>query len=69
MQDTTNLIFHIQKPAGPFKGSPGTHFQLASCSVGITSSCLLVGISALCQPCVVTSTLPLLVGISNPYLC
>ena len=37
----------------PFKGSPGSHSQSVSCSVGIMNSC----ISVLGQPCVIASTL------------
>ena len=44
----TSLIFHIYetswafKHSDPFSGSPGSHSQVVSCSVGITSSCSLL---------------------------
>ena len=45
--------------SNPFKSSPGSHSLLVSDSVGLLGS----GVSALGQPHVVASTLPLLLGI------
>ena len=48
--------------SNPLMSSPGSHSLLVSDSVGITSSCSLLALP-FSQPCVVASTLPLLLSI------
>jgi len=81
----TSLIFHIYKTSWAFEhsdsfsGSSGSHSQLVSCSVGITSSCSLLAfpltvsltssrLRYLCSPVSQTCNCARLLTVATPVL-